>query len=81
MHNICTTLAPVPPVTALSKGISLDYGRTGQNAIDCQFCQPVATCQQVATDLSISSNCNKSVNKRGFFQLVIYNLLRQLVAS
>ena len=82
MHNICTTLAPPPPtVTALFKEISLDYGRTGQNAIDCQFYQPVTTCQQVATDLSISSNCNKSVNKSGFFQLVICNLLRQLVAS
>ena len=32
MHNICPTLAslsPSPTVTALSKEISLDYGRTG----------------------------------------------------
>ena len=27
MHNICPTLAPSPTVTALSKEISLDYGR------------------------------------------------------
>ena len=30
----------------------------------CQFCQLVVTCQQVATKLSISSSCNKSVKIR-----------------
>ena len=44
----------------------------------------VAICQQVATNLSISSSCNKSVKIRlvatCHFQ-TCYNLLKQLVAS
>ena len=38
----------------------------------CQFCQLVATCQHVATSLSISSSCNKPVE---------INLLKQLAPS
>ena len=50
----------------------------------CQIYRLVATCQQVATNLSISSSCNRSVKMR----LVItchlqngYNLFKQLAAS
>ena len=45
---------------------------------------PVATCQQVATKLSISSSCNKPVKIRFVVTCHLqtcYNLLKQLAAS
>ena len=50
----------------------------------CQFHRLEATCQQVATSLSISSNCNKSVKIRLVATCHLqtcYNLLRQLATS
>ena len=44
----------------------------------------VATCQQIATNLSVSSNCNKSVKVRLVATCHLqtcYNLLKQLAAS
>ena len=50
----------------------------------CQFYQLASTCQQVATNLSISSSCNKSVKIRIVVTCHLqtcYNLLKQLAAS
>ena len=50
----------------------------------CHFYRLVATCQQVATSLSISSSCNKSVKIRlaAICHLqTYYNLLKQLATS
>ena len=50
----------------------------------CQFYRLVATCQQVATSLSISSSCNKSVEIKlvaTFHLQTYYNLLKQLATS
>ena len=50
----------------------------------CQFYHIVATCQQIATSLSISPSCNKSVKIRliAICHLqTCYNLLKQLATS
>ena len=50
----------------------------------CAFFRLVATCQQVVTNLSISSSYNKSVKIRLFATYHLqtrYNLLKQLAAS
>ena len=50
----------------------------------CQFHQLVATCQQIATSLTISPSCNKSVKIRliAICHLqTCYNLLKQLATS
>ena len=51
----------------------------------CQFyCRLVATCQQVATSLSISSSCNKSVKIRLVATCHLqtsYNVFKQLATS
>ena len=49
----------------------------------CQFYRLVATCQQIATSLSISSSCNKSVKIRlveNCHLQTCYNLLNKLQA-
>ena len=59
--------------------------QTGKNATELLQIVNFTICQQVATNLSISSSCT-SLLKSGLLQLVIcklvnYNLLKQLVAS
>ena len=61
--------------------------RTAKNATNCcklLIYRLVATCQQVATNLSISSNCNKSVNIKLVATCHLqtcYNLLKQPAAN
>ena len=58
--------------------------KTPHRLVASQFYGLVATCQQVATNLSISSTFNKSVNIRFFATCHLqtcYNLLKQLAAG
>ena len=73
-----TALATV--TTAISTVL---YSQKRQRHVaSCQFYRLVATCQQIATNLSISSSCNKSVMIMLACHLQIsYNLWKQLAAS
>ena len=61
-----------------------DTAKTSRTLQVVNFCRPLATCQQFATNLSISSSSNKSVKITlvvTFHSQTSYNLLKQLAAS
>ena len=65
-------------------GLSTMHSKKFYRVANCQFYRIVTACQQVSTNLSISSSCNKSVKIRLIATCHLqtcYNLLKQLAAS
>ena len=59
-----STTRPSAGIELTLLGCHLHRQKRHRRVASCQFYRLVITCQQVATNLSISSSCNKSVKIR-----------------